>query len=169
MRRLYFVFFFYIVLMSVWKPVPHSHVTCIFFQLNPILSFLPVWTAPWCLSKAPYPWTSPPVCWWTPLHILRKHHKSHKSMCVQGPDSLSLIYLTPSAFVCVEKWWIKLTVLQLWQHWFFSIHRGAFSNKQPLGQILLVKGLKNIFSYNDKTLFHQEQPHRGKNELKQVW
>lgn len=48
-------------------------------------------------------------------------------------------------------------MLQLRQHRFFSVHRGTFSNKQPLGQILLVKGLENILSYNGKTLFHEQQ------------
>lgn len=78
-------------------------------------------------------------------------------------STFSPIYLTCVMFACQEAtlWWIKLTVFQLRQHRFFSVHRGTFSNKQPLGQILLVKGLENIFSYNGKTLFHGGQHHVG--------
>lgn len=39
----------------------------------------------------------------------------------------------------------ELTVLELWQHGFLGVNRSTLSHQQPFGQILFIKGLKNVF------------------------
>lgn len=76
------------------------------------------------------------------------------------------IHLTQASLRAVERsWQIKLTVLQLWQHRFFSVDRCTFSDKQPFSQILLVKGFKDVFSYNNKEKSIKKYAFKGPKEL----
>lgn len=42
-------------------------------------------------------------------------------------------------------------MFQLGEHGLFSINRSTFANQQTLGQVLLIKSFKHIFSWSDKT------------------
>lgn len=94
-------------------------------------------------------------------------HSEERPKKITDGGTFRVIYF--SVFRC--DWWFELTMFQLWQHWFLSIHRGALSNQQPLGQILFVKGLKNIFSCNNNTIIYCiKKKHTGGNlTLKQMW